>query len=402
MTLFIVSVAVFVAIALSFLLPPLLRKHTPAMPDITNLPIYREQLQELQADFTNGAIQAAQFREAEQELKRRLLEETRVQATPKSDGNRQRWLALAIALALPLGSFALYKLLGQPDAFVAPANHSDTATAAENITPQQFAAMTQRLVVKLRQQPNDPQGWAMLAKAYMALGRGNDAIMAYDRAVLLVPDNASLLAEYAHALATSKNGSFAGRPREIIAQGLELEPNNARILALAGSAAFEAKDFNAAIGYWERLLAQVPKESEFTNEIVASINAARAASKQDTATVSDASISGAVALSESLQGKAAAGDTLFIYARAAGDNAPKMPLAVWRGAAKDLPKNFTLDDSMAMTPAMVLSKFQQVTVEARISKSGNAIAQSGDLSGAGVTVKPGAKDIKILIDRVVP
>ncbi|MDQ3259299.1 MAG: c-type cytochrome biogenesis protein CcmI [Pseudomonadota bacterium] len=399
---FIASVAVFVAIALAFLLPPLLRKYAPATTDITSLPIHREQLQELQADFANGSILEAQFREAEQELKHRLLEETRARATPISDGTRRRWIAAAIALALPLGSFALYKLLGQPEAFVALANHSGAAINAENITPQHFATMTQRLAVRLRQQPNDVHGWTMLAKAYLALGRGNDAIMAYDRAVLLAPDNATLLAEYAHALATGNNNSFAGRPREIVAQGLKLEPNNPRILALAGSAAFEGKDFSAAIGYWEKLLAQVPKESEITDEIVASINAARAASGQTPTADANASVSGTVRLSDSLKDKAAAGDTLFIYARAAGRNAPKMPLAVWRGAVKDLPKTFTLDDSMAMTPAMVLSKFEQVTVEARVSKSGNAIPQSGDLSGAGVIVKPGAKNIKILIDRVVP
>ncbi len=402
MTTFIVSVAVFVAIALAFLLPPLLRKHAQPTPDITSLPIYREQLQELQADLANGSILEAQFVEAEQELKRRLLEETRVQATPLSGGQRQRWIAAAIALALPSGSFALYKLLGQPEAFFAPANQSSAAIDPENITPQQFATMTQRLAVKLREQPNDVHGWTMLAKAYMALGRGTDAIMAYDRAVLLAPDNATLLSEYAHALASANNNSFAGRPREIVAQALKLEANNPRILALAGSAAFEAKDFNAAIGYWEKLLAQVPKESEVTDEIAASINAARVAAGQTPAAVPNASVSGTVSLIDSLKDKTAAGDTLFIYARAAGDNAPKMPLAVWRGAVKDLPKTFTLDDSMAMTPAMVLSKFEQVTVEARVSKSGNAIPQSGDLGAAGVTVKPGAKGIEILIDRVVP
>ena len=402
MTVFIVSVAVFVAIALTFLLPPLLRKQAPAAPDTTSLPIYREQLQELQADFANGAIQEAQFHEAEQELKRRLLEETSVQATPTNAGNRQRWIAAAIALALPLASFALYKLLGQPEAFVASAHQSGAAINAENITPQQFATMTQRLAVKLREQSNDVHGWTMLAKAYMALGRGNDAIMAYDRAVLLAPDNATLLAEYAYALAARNNNSYAGRPRETIAQGLKLEPNNPRVLALAGSAAFEAKDFNAAIRYWEQLLAQVPKDSDITTEIVASIDAARAALGQKPEASANASVTGTVALSAALKDKAAAGDTLFIYARAAGGNAPKMPLAVWRGAVKDLPKDFTLDDSMAMTPAMVLSKFEQVTVEARVSKSGNAIPQSGDLGAAGVTVKPGAKDIKILIDRVVP
>ena len=398
MTLFIASVAVFVAIALAFLLPPLLRKSNQGAPIITSLPIYREQLQELQADLANGTIREAQFREAEQELKRRLLEESRTESTATNHGNRQRWIAAAIALALPLASFALYRLLGQPSSFATPA----TTSNAENITPQEFAIMTQRLAVKLREQPNDVLGWNMLAKAYMALGRANDGIMAYDRAVLLAPENASLLAEYAHALASRNNNSFTGRPRELIAQGLKLEPNNPRILALAGSAAYEAKDFSAAINHWEKLLAQVPKESGISDEVKGSINAARAALGQKAPATASASVSGTVALSAALKDKAAAADTLFIYARAAGGNAPKMPLAVWRGAVKDLPKIFTLDDSMAMTPAMVLSKFEQVTVEARVSKSGNAIPQSGDLSAATVTVKPGAKNIKILIDRIVP
>ena len=249
MTPFIVSVAVFVAIALAFLLPPLLRKSTPAAIDVTSLPIYREQLKELQSDFANGAILESQFHEAEQELKRRLLDESRAQATLASDSHRKPWLALLIALALPIGSFALYKLLGQPEVFFDASKTAEAPITAENITPQQFATMTQRLAVKLREQPNDPNGWNMLAKAYMALGRGSDAIMAYDRAVLLVPDNATLLAEYAHALATRNNNSFTGKPRELIAQGLKLEPNNPRILALAGSASFEAKDVPAAISY---------------------------------------------------------------------------------------------------------------------------------------------------------
>lgn len=399
---FIVTVAVFVAIALAFVLPPLLRKSTPTTVDITSLPIYREQLLELQADFANGTLREAQFRESEQELKRRLLEESQIQAMPRSDANKQRVIAATIALALPLAAYTLYYLLGQPETFATSAHQSGAPIDAEKITPQQFATMTQRLAVKLRQQPNDPQGWAMLAKAYTALGRNSDAIMAYDRAVLLAPENATLLTEYAYALAANNNNSYVGRPRDIIAQGLKLEPNNPRVLALAGSAAFEAKDFNAAIAYWERLLTLVPKDSELTDEIIASINAARAGAEQKPAAAVGTSVSGTVSLSDTLKAKTAASDTLFIYARAAGNNVPKMPLAVWRGAVKDLPKTFTLDDSMAMTPTMVLSKFEQVTVEARVSKSGNAIPQSGDLSGAAVTVKPGATDIKILIDRVIP
>jgi cytochrome c-type biogenesis protein CcmH len=399
---FIASAAVFIAIALAFLLPPLLRKSVPETRDITSLPIYREQLQELQADYSNGIIAQAQFHEATQELKRRLLEESRREAAPPSSAKRQRWLAAVIVLALPLASIALYKFLGQPEAFVMAANQPGVAVDADNITPQQFAAMTQRLASKLREQPNDARGWNMLAKAYMALGRGNDTVMAYERAVLLSPEDATLLAEFAYALSAKNNNSYLGRPQEIIARALKLEPKNPRLLAIAGSAAFEAKEYKAAIDFWEQLLVQVPKDSDITHEIVTSINAARAASGQKPAMLAKTDVSGMVKLSDSIKDKVAANDTVFIYARAAGGNVPKMPLAVWRGAVKDLPKAFTLDDSMAMTPTMVLSKFEQVIVEARVSKTGNAIAQSGDLSGIGVTVKPGAQDINILIDRVIP
>jgi cytochrome c-type biogenesis protein CcmH len=138
------------------------------------------------------------------------------------------------------------------------------------------------------------------------------------------------------------------------------------------------------------------------SEIVASIDAARSAMGEKTNPAPAATLSGMVTLSTQFKDRAAATDTLFIYARAAGANAPKMPLAVWRGSVKDLPKSFTLDDSMAMTPAMVLSKFAQVTVEARVSKSGNAIPQSGDLRSTTMTVAPGAKDLNITIDRIVP
>ena len=399
---FLISVAIFIAIALGLLLPPLLRKTNPVSVDVTSLPIYREQLQELDADRANGIIGATQFREAEQELKRRLVEESRVVAAPVRDDTRMPLLAVVIAVALPLACFALYKFLGQPDAFVTAESHEGKPVTADSITPQQFATMTQRLAVKLRDSPNDPTGWSMLAKAYMALGRGSDGVAAYERAVVLVPDNAGLLVEYAHALATRNNDSFVGRPRELIAQAMKLEPNNPRVLALAGSAAYEAKDFAAAVTNWEKLLTLVPKDSEVVDEVVASINAARGAMGEKRVATKGAGVSGDVSLSAALKDKIAPTDTLFIYARAAGANAPKMPLAVWRGAAKDLPKTFTLDDSMAMTPAMVISTIEQVSVEARISKSGNAIPQSGDLAALSVTVKPATTGVKLVIDRILP
>ena len=399
---FLLVAAVFVAIGLAFVLPPLLRREQTAKAEAPRIDIYRQQLRELQQDYANGALREAQFQEAENELKRRVLEENQPEnATRTSSASRP--LAIVIAILLPLAAAGLYKLLGTPQAF-APPSHAGPVDPA-TITPEQFGTMTQRLVERLKAQPNDPVGWAMLAKAYTALGRGSDALMTYDRAILLNPNDADLLAEYANATAMSNGGSLVGRPRELIAQALKISPNSPKTLALAGSAAFEAKNFSEAVSYWQRLLALVPKDAEIAKDIAANIAEANANLGQRSIVSKSESIarlSGSVQLADALKIRANASDTLFIFAKAAGAGAPKMPLAVWRGAVKDLPKNFKLDDSMAMTPAMTLSKFDQVIVNARVSSSGNPIAQSGDLTGADVVVKNSASDIKIIIDRAVP
>ncbi len=404
---FILTAAVFVAIGLAFVLPPLLRRDSTPKQDTPRLDIYRLQWRELQQDFASGTLQEAQYQEAENELKRRVLEEN--QPLPKAPSTRatlaMRPLAIAIAVLLPLGSAGLYKLLGTPGAFAPLSNKAAAPIDPAIITAEQFSAMTQRLIFRLKDQPNDPQGWAMLAKAYTALGRNSDTLMAYDRAVLLSPNDPDLLAEYANATAMINGGTLAGRPRELIEQALKISPDSPKALALAGSAAFEAKNFSEAVRYWQRLLALVPKESEIAKDIAANIAEAKANLGQRSAALKPASgtqLSGSVNLGDTLKDRAKASDTVFIFARAAGAGAPKMPLAVWRGAVKDLPKNFTLDDSMAMTPAMTLSKFDEVIVNARISSSGNAIAQSGDLTGADVVVKNSTKDIKIIIDRAIP
>lgn len=405
MTFFILTAAVFVAIGLAFILPPLLRRENTTKQETPRLEIYRQQLRELQQDFASGTLQEAQYQESENELKRRVLEENQPFAPAPRAASAARPLAIVIALSLPLASAGLYKLLGTPGAFAPLSVQSVAPIKPETITAEQFSAMTQRLILRLKEQPNDPQGWAMLAKAYTALGRNSDTLMAYDRAVLLSPNDPDLLAEYANATAMGNGGSLAGRPRELIEQALKIAPDNPKALALAGSSAFEVKNFSEAVSYWQRLLALVPKDSEIAKDIAANIAEANTNLGQrsdNSKPASSAQLSGSVKLADALKSRAKASDTVFIFARAAGAGVPKMPLAVWRGAVADLPKNFTLDDSMAMTPAMTLSKFDQVVVNARVSSSGNPIAQSGDLTGVDVVVKNNTKDITITIDRAVP
>jgi len=236
--------------------------------------------------------------------------------------------------------------------------------------------------------------------------RYQDATAAYARAVALLKDDADLLADYADALAMSQGRRMEGKPLQLIEQALQIDPTQWKALAMAGSAAFERKEYKQAIGYWEKLRSRAEPDSEFARNVAANIEEARqlggiksgAASKPTPPAA--ASVRGTVSLSPALAGKAGPGDTVFIFTRAA--DGPRQPLALVRRQVKDLPAGFTLDDSQAMSPEMKLSNFREVVVSARISKSGGATPQSGDLQGVSRKVKVGASNVAVVIDSVVP
>jgi cytochrome c-type biogenesis protein CcmH len=406
-----VVAALLVAGALLFLLPPLFSKRSGPAPEAAlRLPFYRAQLAELNADFEQRNITQTQFEETKRELERRVLEEYRPDGPAPATVQHRTWLApLIVALAVPLAAIPLYLRLGTPQLLAQ--RPEEPPVKMEDMTERQFVFMVQKLASSLRAKPNDARGWAMLGRSYQALGRLTDAAEAYGRAAVLVPENADLLAEYAGALAAAKNNDLSGRPSELIEQALKIDPKSQRALALAGAAAYERKDLQAAVGYWKRLRELLPADEEFAKQVEQSIVAARAQLEgktlgaggpavNDSAAKADANVAGTVTLSDALKSKAAPEDQVFIFARAV--NGPRMPLAVLRATAKELPKSFSLDDSMAMAPAMKLSRFPEVVVEARISKSGNAQPKSGDLEGSSGTVKLGANHLNIVIDRVVP
>ncbi|HET8877190.1 MAG TPA: tetratricopeptide repeat protein, partial [Casimicrobiaceae bacterium] len=274
--------------------------------------------------------------------------------------------------------------------------------------------------------PEDPTGWRLLARAYAALGRFPEAVAAFKEAAERGPADATLLADWADALAMH-NQSLQGEPSQLIERALAIDPRQPKALSLAATAALERKDYGVAIDEWRKLKAQFAPGSDEAKQIdsmIAEANAARqggamspggkggamspgakgggndaAAGAATTANAGDTAITGRVSLDPKLRGRASANDTLFIFARAV--NGPRMPLAVLRATAGELPRNFTLDDSMAMAPASRLSGASDVVVEARISKTGSATPSPGDLQGNSTVVKPGAQDVSIVIDDVV-
>ncbi len=183
---------------------------------------------------------------------------------------RGRILAAAAFLALPLGGVLLYTVVGHPEA-VSPV----AAEAGHGVGQQQLDALVARLAARLQKDPQDARGWVMLARAQSVLGRFQEATQAYARAAMLLPDDAQLLADYADALAMAQGGRLAGEPEQLIARALRADAANAKALALAGTAAFEKKDYAQAVAYWERLRSTVPPDSEFGASVQQNIDEAR-------------------------------------------------------------------------------------------------------------------------------
>jgi cytochrome c-type biogenesis protein CcmH len=327
---------------------------------------------------------------------------------------RPRGLLPALSLFVLALVVVGYATLGTPQALdpAVRAARGDGGGAGHSITAEQIEAMVDKLAARLKENPGDVEGWAMLGRSYAVLGQHPQAMAAFKQAAALKPDDAVLLADYADSMAMVNGRNLEGEPSRLIARALEVDPNNLKALSLAGTAAFMRKDYAIALRHWERMQQAAP-DSDFARQIQGGIEEARrlaatagqtvpapAAPRADTAQAAGAAtISGVVRLAAGVRSKAAPEDTLFVYARPA--QGPRMPLAILRKQVKDLPLRFTLDDSMAMSPAARLSSAQQVVVNARISKTGTATPQPGDLLGESEPVSPGASGVTIEIGQIV-
>jgi cytochrome c-type biogenesis protein CcmH len=314
-------------------------------------------------------------------------------------------------LAVAAAGYAVY---GTPGAWrgVPVAQSEEQAGAGHGGAAGQIEAMVAKLEQRMKDQPDDAEGWSMLGRSYNALGRYPEAVVAFKKVIALKPNDAQALADQADAVAMAAGRKLAGEPAQLIARALELDPKNLKALALAGTIAFDANDFAKAVQLWSAAVAVAEPGSELERNLQSGVAEARARAGMPPAPVAAASapapsataaanatLAGQVQIAAALKAKAAPEDTLFVFARAV--DGPRVPLAILRRQVKDLPLTFTLDDSMAMNPAMRLSTATQVIVGARISKSGNAIAQPGDLQGFSKAVAVGASGLKIEIAEEV-
>ena len=425
MTLFWVIAALLVGLALAFLVTPLVRNRAAsggsASRAAANLAVFRDQLAELDADLAAGSIDREQWEAARGDLQRGLLEAVDVpSANAAAPVKRSKAAAIAVAVAVPLISVSLYLGLGNPQG-LAPGKENAAQGAPHQLTREQIDTMVARLAQRLESNPDDGEGWVVLARSYNALGRYGEAAAAYAKAEAKFPQDAQLLADYADSLAMAQGQTLQGKPEALVRRALQADGNNLKALALAGTVEFEKSDFAKAIEYWRRMLPLLPADSEMGNSVRTSIQEAQekqggmpksstpvapqdkqpGAPKSSTATAAAKakSVSGTVKLAPAFAARAAPEDTVFVLARPAQGG--RMPLAAVRVKVKDLPLAFSFDDSMAMNPSAKLSDFAEVVVAARVSKSGNVVPQRGDLEGVSKPLRPGTTGIVIEISNEV-
>lgn len=413
--------AILTALAIAFVVPPLLKKNPPAIDvdrNTLNVAIYKERLAELEQEKNLTPEQLAQ---AKQELAKTLAQDLddRVDATIATQP-RARWASIIVALGIPALAIGGYWQLGAREMITqTPSQPTVTQTAPHK--GDNFA----------EPDDDDEDGWRLLARSYIVLKRYDDAVRAYNKLLALVGDqDPQLLSDFAKALAQSNDGQFVGQATILLKAALDLDPNHLQTLWLLGIAAVQKEDYNAAIDYWQRFMQLIPPEKVKARQMIETYIAdarrqlgqtvppippaattederennqpapTEAAAANANANANVAKIEVHVSLDPALRDKVKPNDTLFVYARATKGSA--MPLAIVKKSASDLPTSVTLDDDNMMS-AMKLSDFKEVTVMARVSHSGDAVPQSGDLQGQLSPVVLGEQDrVEIVINRIVP
>ena len=407
---FIIFAGLLLAGALLWILPPLFgvkgrvqREHV--MQSSLALDVLREQLVDLDAELAAGRIDAASHAKTREEVERRALEEgeAATERAHAADSRPDRRWALGLALSIPAMAVAGYMAFGTP-AGLDPAN----VAGQQGFTAEEIAEMVGTLEARLKAEPDNAEGWMMLARSYLVLQDYPKAVTAYERLAQLVPDDPDVFADWADVVAAIK-GTVVGDADALAQKALAIAPDHPKALALAGTAAYQRDDYAAAAGYWERILARIPPGEEIANGIRASVNDARAkagmaplgeADAQPQAASQSAapaalSVSGRLEVDPSVAGRLAPEDPVFVFARGEGGGAP---LAALRFKASELPLDFSFEGATLMMGEAPLP--ERVIIGARVSKGGDASARSGDLEGFAAPVAIDAKGLSLRIDRV--
>ena len=392
MTSFLIPAFLLLVLVLLLLLRPFI---FPAKVEATsrrqmNAAIYREELEKLEAERSAGSINSADYEIAHAEMRQRLFQDTN-EEDDRSVMGSSKITVIGLCIFISVLSAGFYLSLGD-------ASRIADQGAQQPMTQEGVEKMVSEFAAKMEKDPTNLKGWVMLARSYRILGRNEDAARAYERAGNFIDSDPQLLADYADVLAANANGNFAGKPLKLINQALSLDPNNLMALWLSGTASYTAGNYKAAVQTWEKLAQQLPPGTEEARSIAESIADARTkGGLSSKAIVVNKEISGKIEISADLKSKVKSGDIVMVIARKPGE---RMPVAVLRTSAAEFPMNFALTDALAMNPSAPLSQIAEASIEVRISKTGMAKPEPGDLISAPQTVKIGASNVRLVIDQV--
>lgn len=407
MTGFIFAVLGLLVLALIIILPALIR--VSPRENINrreqNIEIAKERLAGLRLALEEGDMSQEQFDQERRDLEAGLLDDIDATEETSRRSSSYRWAALVVLLGLPAFSIGLYLYLGMPAVF--DTQFSQAHLQGDTKLPS-IEQMVAQLEQRLEQNPEDIDGWYMLYRTYMTLQEYDKAVRAMREVRKLEGDKPSVLADLADAVAMSQGGSLAGEPVELLGTVLKSQPDNLKALWLLGMYEFQQKKPGPALDHWYRLEPLLASEPEAQQEVHQLISMAEKMAGVEPKKFSEdaraASAAGQVNVKVDIDPELARGltgnETVFILAKA--KKGPPMPLAVARHVVSDLPLTVTLDDSMAMTPMSRLSGFDDVEVLARVSRSGQAMPQPGDLYGKSEqAVKPGNSPVvQITINKI--
>jgi len=451
-----VSIAVATLVATAAIVWPLLSSRPPVQADARDedrrrLAVFRDRRNEIERERAAGRLSDADAEQAQADLLRQVAEDlpdagTATQGTPPgraaaagargtaagsdasprsaaaAPGRAATLVALALALLVPLIAVGVYHRVGAPELA-----SLDLRAGHPPVDAGDVEALVAGIEQRTRERPDDGEAWAMLAEARRMQGRHAEAVAAFEQAARLLPADARLLADYAESLAVLAKGDFSGRPTELLERALAADPDEAKAIALMGAAQYRLGNLEAARGYLKKLLDSLPAGSDDAaqiGQVLARVDSelaqggarssagtpaapsagssaapAAAGEAQAPGATATSSVTGTVSIDAGLADRVRAGDTLYVIARQAGG--PPIPIAAVRETNARLPMKFTIGDADAMDPSRRLSSAESLVLEARLSRSGNAMRQPGDLYGQLAGVAPGQHDVAIVIDRVV-
>ena len=366
----------------------------------TALAVLREQLAELDAERAAGRVDDAAYARNREELERRALEEGQGGDAAAAGGPSPAW-GVALLLVVPLTAALVYLAVGEPDGL-----EPQQVAGQQGFTPDQIEEMVGGLAARLEREPDNVEGWAMLARSYLVLEDYPKALATYARLGELRPDDPDVLADWADVMAATREGDVSGEPERLVLKALDLDPGHFKARALAGTAAYQRGDFAGAASHWELILAAIPPGNEAAATVRASIDEARGragmpplppAEPAPQAADTALKLQGRLAIAEALRAQVAADDTVFVFVRPAEGG---MPLAALRYRAGELPRDFSFEDVPLMTGDAPVP--ERLVVMARVSKSGDATARAGDLEGAVSGLAPDTGGVNLVIDTVRP